>query len=389
MYYTDDSILPENMAPLIITAAPYGPAWLPGDAADIPLTWDEQVQAAVDCYEAGATMLHFHVRNPATGMGSTNFDDYNYLLRRVKEAVPDMIIQVGGSISFAPHTAEAKAAWLDYDTRHMLTELDPKPEFVTVTTGTTLWDVASVFSADDIKGTHMEDPKVQAAWQGMVVDSTPAFYVEHLKRLRKNGIQPYFVPGHVHQWDLIEHCIRSGIYMGPLNMALCGYGGGTMWRNPFDWMHFLQRVPQGSVNTFWTSMRGLISISAMSLVLGQHIRVGNEDNLWGADGTRKTTVEQVKGVVRLAKEFGRKVATAEEARRIMKVGTWYNSVEETLQNNGMPPNPTRYNPGFLTWPTDGKIKPAVLGGDSHPIAACMIAPGPVRAAQAALMSGKA
>lgn len=69
MYYTDDSILPENMAPLIITAAPYGPAWLPGDAADIPLTWDEQVQAAVDCYNAGATMLHFHVRNPATGMG--------------------------------------------------------------------------------------------------------------------------------------------------------------------------------------------------------------------------------------------------------------------------------------------------------------------------------
>ena len=74
MYYTDNSILPENMAPLIITAAPYGPAWLPGDASDIPLTWDEQVQAAVDCYEAGATMLHFHVRNPATGMGSTNFE---------------------------------------------------------------------------------------------------------------------------------------------------------------------------------------------------------------------------------------------------------------------------------------------------------------------------
>src|SRR5262249_59681950 len=82
MYYTDNSILPENMAPLIITAAPYGPAWLPGDASDIALTWDEQVQAAVDCYKAGATMLHFHVRNPATGMGSSNFDDYNYLLKR-------------------------------------------------------------------------------------------------------------------------------------------------------------------------------------------------------------------------------------------------------------------------------------------------------------------
>ena len=388
MYYTDNSILPENMAPLIITAAPYGPAWLPGDASDIPLSWDEQVQAAVDCFNAGARMLHFHVRNPVTGMGSSNFDEYNYLLKRIREAVPEMIIQVGGSISFAPHTADAKAKWLDYDTRHMLTELDPKPDFITVTTGTTLWDISAQFSADDVKGTHMEDPKVQEAWSGMVVDSTPAFYVEHLRRLRKNNILPYFVPGHVHQWELVERCIRAGVYMGPLNVALCGYGGGTLGRNPFDWMHFLQRMPQGSVNTFWTSMRGLISISAMSLVLGQHIRVGNEDNLWGADGTRKTTVEQIEGVVRLCKQFGRKVATPEEARKISKVGVWYDSVEETLRNADMPPNPSAFNPGFLTWPTDGKIKPAVIGGDSHPIAACMIAPEPVRAAQAALMAAK-
>lgn len=171
-------------------------------------------------------------------------------------------------------------------------------------------------------------------------------------------------------------------------MALCGYGGGTMFRNPFDWMHFLQRIPQGSVNTFWSSMRGLISISAMAIVLGQHVRVGNEDNLWGADRKRKTTVEQIQGAVRVAESFGRRIATAEEARKIMKVGTWYNSVDETLQKNGMPPNPTEFNPGFLLWPTDGKIKSAVIGGDSHPIAACMIAPDPVIKAQQKLMSKK-
>ena len=112
------------------------------------------------------------------------------------------------------------------------------------------------------------------------------------------------------------------------------------------------------------------------------------DSLWGAHGERKTTVEQIKGVVRLAGEFGRKVATAKAAREIMKVGTWYNSVAETLRAADMPPNPTKFNPGFLTWPTDGKLKPAVLGGDSHPIAACMIAPEPVRAAQAEILAKK-
>src|SRR5262249_58504626 len=97
------------MRPLIISAAPYAPAWLPGDAADIAVTWDEQVQAAVDCYNAGATVLHVHVRNPATGHLSTNFDHFNYLLARLKEAVPKMIMQVGGSISFAPKGDDQKA----------------------------------------------------------------------------------------------------------------------------------------------------------------------------------------------------------------------------------------------------------------------------------------
>ncbi len=379
MYFTDDSILPENMAPLIITAAPYGPEWIPGDA-DIPVTWDEQVQAAVDCYNAGATMLHVHVRDPATGHGSLDFDQFNYFIGRLKQAVPKMILQVGGSISFAPKTSDAKAKWLDYDTRHMLTELDPKPECVTIAVGTSQWDIMSGMTPDDIKGTHLENnPKVQAAWAGMWVDAGPAFYLEHLKRLRKNRIQPYFVPGHVHQLELIERLIRAGVYTGPLNLAIAGYGGGTLGRNPFDWMEMVRRVPQGAVATFWSSMRALISLSAMAIVLGQHVRVGNEDNLWGPDKKRRTTVQQIEGAVRICREFGRKVATAEEARQIMKVGVWYDSVEETLHNLGLPPNRKDGQTGFLVWDTEGRKTVAKTGGDSHPMAYCMVPPAQVAA----------
>ncbi len=373
MYFTDDSILPENMQPLIITVAPFGPQWLPGDA-DIPVTWDEQVQVAVDCYNAGATMLHVHVRNPATGKGSIDFDQYNYFIGRLKQAVPKMILQVGGSISFSPKTAEAKAKWLDYDTRHMLTELDPKPEYVTVAIGTTQWDIMSLMSKDDVKGTHLDDPMVQAAWAGMMVDAAPAFYLEHLKRLRKHGIQPYFVPAHVHQIEIIERLMRAGVYMGPMNTAIAGYGGGTIGRNPFDWMEALRRMPQGAIVTFWSSMRGLISLSAMALVLGQHVRVGNEDNLWGANRQRLTSVQQVEGVVRICEQFGRKVATAEEARKIMKVGVWYDTVEETLRNLGLPPNRKGEDLGFLVWETDGKKTITLNASDSHPIAYCMVPP---------------
>jgi hypothetical protein len=50
MYFTDDSLLPENQAPLMIVAAPYGPLWMPEDCMPeqkLPITWEEQVQAAV------------------------------------------------------------------------------------------------------------------------------------------------------------------------------------------------------------------------------------------------------------------------------------------------------------------------------------------------------
>ena len=362
MFYTDDSLFPENMPPMIITAAPFGPEWLPGDA-DIPLSWDEQVQCAVDCYNAGATMLHVHVRDPQTGQGSSNFDHYNYFIGRLREAVPKMILQVGGSISFAPHTPEAKAKWLDYDTRHMLTELDPKPDCVTVTTGTTLWDITQAFIPGDADGTHLADPKVAAAWANMVVDSTPAFYVEHLKRLRAHGIQPYFVPGTVHQLEIIERLLRSGVYMGPLNLAICGYGGGTLGRNPYHWMDNLRQAPHGAASvTFWSSMRGNIAIQTMAVVLGQHVRVGNEDNIWDAHRNRWPSVKQVEWAVKQAEQFGRKVATAEEARKIMKIGVFYDSVEETLFNAALPPNRPEGYQGFLTYETNGRAAKAQYEG---------------------------
>ena len=282
MYYDDQALFPENMQPLIITAAPYGPTWLPGDVDNMPISWDEQVQAAVDCYNAGATILHFHVRDPETGHLSADIDHYNYLLGRVKEAVPEMIMQVGGSIAFSPKSDGAKAEWLDYDTRHMLAELDPKPETVTIAIGTSMFDITQMWNEDDIKGTHLEDPKVIAAYAGMFTDAGPAFYLEHLKRLRAAGIQPFFTLAHVHQLEIVERLIRSGAYMGPLNTNITTYGGGGCGYNPFDWMNWLQREPQGATVHFWSTMRISAVAQPMAIVLGHHVRVGIEDNLWNS-----------------------------------------------------------------------------------------------------------
>ena len=79
MQFLDDSLLPENQQPLVIQVAPYGPEFLPGDSDDIPVTMDEQVQKAVDCWNAGATVLHVHVRE-ADGKGSKRLSMFNEML---------------------------------------------------------------------------------------------------------------------------------------------------------------------------------------------------------------------------------------------------------------------------------------------------------------------
>jgi uncharacterized protein (DUF849 family) len=370
MYFTSDSLLPENQEPLIITVAPYGPQWLPSDyPEDIPVTWEQQTQKAVDCFNAGAAVLHFHVRDPKTGHGSKNFNEFNEQIARLRKAVPKMIIQVGGSISFAPADDHEKAHWLGYDTRHMLTELNPKPDQVTIVVGSTQMNILDLTTPDDVQGTQLANPAMQAAYQNMVADATPEFYVEHLKRLRKNGVQPMFAMAHVHTLEAIEHLIRTGVYMGPLNHTMTAIGGaGGCGRNPFDFMEWVRRSPHGSVATYESLWRTVAPYAAMAVALGIHIRVGIEDNMWRRKGERMTSVQQVEQVVRIAKELGRKVATADEARQILKIGTWYNSPDETLANLGLPPNRKDGQLGFIVKETDGRLHPPVSGSDGHPIA---------------------
>ena len=67
-----------------------------------------------------------------------------------------MILQVGGSISFAPEGEGADAKWLSDDTRHMLAELDPKPDQVTIAINTNQMNIVEQMTDADIAGTSFE-----------------------------------------------------------------------------------------------------------------------------------------------------------------------------------------------------------------------------------------
>ncbi|MFE3547992.1 3-keto-5-aminohexanoate cleavage protein [Streptomyces kronopolitis] len=337
MHFLDDSLLPENQEKLVIQVAPYGPEWLPGDSDDIPVTMDEQVQKAVDCYNAGAQLLHIHVRE-LDGHGSKRLSMFNEMIGRLREAVPEMILQVGGSISFAPDKEGDAAKWLDWDTRHLLAELDPKPDQVTIAINTVQMNVVELLTQDDIAGTSIQNPLLHTAYRDLVSEAGPEFYLEHLKRLTAGGIQPHFMLANLPQLETVERLIRAGVYTGPVNLNYVAIGGGASAFHPADLVEFARRAPDGAVLTIESIMRSTLPMNAIALALGLHVRVGIEDNLWSPRKERFTSVQQVEQIVRLADELGRDIATPQEARRLYRIGEYWSCADETLDHLGLPPN---------------------------------------------------
>ncbi|QIE27150.1 3-keto-5-aminohexanoate cleavage enzyme (plasmid) [Caballeronia sp. SBC1] len=348
MNFLDGSLYPENQQPLIITAAPYAPGWLPSDfPEDIPVTMAQQIQKAVDCYNAGATVLHLHVRE-LDGKGSKRLSKFNELIAGVRNAVPEMVIQVGGSISFAPETEGAAAKWLSDDTRHMLAELDPKPEQVTVTINTSQMNVTEHAELADFKGTSREIPAIYNAYKEMTVPAQPGWAEEHIRRLSEAGIQSAFQCYNINSFESVERLIRRGIYKGPLVMNWVAISGGMDAPNIYNLANFVRATPDGAVLTVESSVRNVLAVNMIGIAMGLHVRCGTEDCLWNQTRTKKmSSVEQIEQLVRISREFGREVATARQARAISKIGVFYDTAEETLLANGFAPNRNGGNQGFL------------------------------------------
>jgi uncharacterized protein (DUF849 family) len=301
MNFTDGSLFVENMEKLVITAAPYGPEWLPADfPEDIAVSMEEQIQKAVDCYNAGATVLHVHVRE-ADGKGSKRLSKFNELLAGIRARVPDMILQVGGSISFAPENDGDSAKWLSDDTRHMLAELKPTPDQVTIAINTNQMNVVEQMTAADVAGTSLADPALAQAYREMTIPAGPGWVEEHIKRLTANGIQTHFQLATISQLETVERMMRRNVCNVPLILTWVAIGGGFDAPNLYNLANFVRACPDGSVLTLETSMRNVLPLNMQAISMGLHVRCGIEDNIWNQRQTAKmTTVEQIEQLVRIS-----------------------------------------------------------------------------------------
>ena len=146
----------------------------------------------------------------------------------------------------------------------------------------------------------------------------------------------------------MERLIRRGVYKGPLVCNWVAIGGGMDQPHIYSLANFLRAIPDGTMLTVESTMLNTLPVNLMGMAMGLHVRCGIEDNIWTQDRSRKmTSVEQVEQLVRIAKEIGRPVANGQEAREILKIGVFYDTVEETLAANGFAPNPKGGQQGFL------------------------------------------
>ncbi len=133
--------------------------------------------------------------------------------------------------------------------------------------------------------------------------------------------------------------MRAGTCNVPLILTWVAIGGGFDAPNLYNLANFVRAVPDGAVLTLETSMLNVLPLNTMAIALGLHVRCGIEDNLWSPDRTSKmSSVQQVEQLVRISRELGRDIASASDARRIYRIGTFYRDADETLAENGFAPN---------------------------------------------------
>ena len=271
------------MDPLVITVAPVGGELTREQQPSLPLTPEESAEEVARCREAGASVVHLHVRD-GEGAPTQDRDQFAGAIDAIKRTAPDIVVQAstGGSVGM---TEEERSQ-----------PLDLKPEMATLTTGT-------VNFGDEV----FENPFPQ---------------VERLfLRMREVGIQPEF---EVFDTGMVESARRLVAEHDPeprhLHFDLVLGVPGGMAGTPQAVVHMASILPPGATWTATGVGRTHLPVTLAALALGGHVRTGFEDTIYYAKGRlASSNAELVARVARIAGEAGREVATPEQARAIIGI----------------------------------------------------------------------
>ena len=269
------------MEKLIITAAICGAEVTKEHNPAVPYTVEEMVREAKSAFEAGAAVIHVHVRWD-DGTPTQDKERFRVVLDAIREACPGVILipSTGGATGMTP------------EERLQPTEL--MPEMATLDCGT-------------------------CNFGDEVFENTMPMMRAFGKRMIENNIKPEYECFEMGHLETVLNMARKGQVPGaPMQfnfvLGVPGCTGATVPN--LCWL--VNAIPAGSTWTVTGIGRHAFPMAAAAIAMGGNVRVGFEDNLYLEKGRlAKSNGELVEKVVRIARELGREIATPDEAREIL------------------------------------------------------------------------
>ncbi len=288
---------------IIITCAVTGAGDTVGKSPNVPVTPEQIANSALEAAAAGAAVVHCHVRDPKTGKGSRGVHLYREVMERIRAKNKDVIINLtagmGGDLDVGP--GETPMKWgagtdLVGPVERLLHIAELRPELCTL-------DCGSLNFGDG----------------NTMVVQTPAQLREQARLIKSYGVKPemeIFDSGNL--WFAKQLCIEGLIDSPPL-FQLCL---GIPWGAPYDTETMAYQKAQLPKDAIWAAFgigRNEFPAVAQAVLLGGHVRVGLEDNLWLEKGVHATNGKLVEKAVKVIEILGTKVATPDEARAILQL----------------------------------------------------------------------
>jgi 3-keto-5-aminohexanoate cleavage enzyme len=308
--YQFDKRLREGMPPLMISVAITGGVVGKEANPNLPETPEEQAQSVYNAYNAGASAVHIHARDPKLGYAytSTNTEHYLEINRRVRELCPDIIINntTGGG------TGNLSSA-------DRMRSLDAKPEIGSLNCGPIIIAKATLPK----RKLPLTGRDENGSLDDFIIPVTPKEMELFAKAMMERNIKPEMEVYTNNQLNFANVLIQGGGIKPPYWFSLIFstlYGGVGQAANPKNILLMVDSLPNESIFQFIGVGITQVFVSTMAILMGGHVRVGMEDSIfYTRTKLLDSNAQAVERIVRLAKELGREIATPAEARKMLNI----------------------------------------------------------------------
>ncbi len=287
---------------VIITCALTGAGDTTSRSEHVPVTPEQIAESGIAAARAGAAIVHIHVRDPETGQGSRDVALYREVVERIRASDVDVVVNttagMGGDLMLDPHdpTTFVEGTDLVSGVERLAHVEELLPDICTLDCGSLNFGEGS-----------------------LVYVSTPDMLREGAARIQELGVRvemEIFDTGHL--WFARE-LVAEGLIDAPAMFQLCmgiPYGAPA---DPATLAAMVGQLPEGAV---WASFAlGAMQMPwvAQSVLLGGHVRVGLEDNLYLRKGVKATNAQLVEQARTIIEAMGASIATPDQAREILRL----------------------------------------------------------------------